>query len=68
MFTQPRSLAATGTTPAVNLMTACANIVPVSTDACPILAFPMQSFQGLALKGRRWETKPASPGGPSHPS
>ncbi len=68
MFTQSRRLAATGTMPAVNLMTACATIAPVSIAVCPILAFPTQPSQGLALKELRWETKPASPGGPSHPS
>ena len=72
MFTQTRSLAATGTTPAVSLMTSCANIVPVPIDVRPVyvagFALPMQSDQGLALNGHRWETKPAPPGGPSYTS
>jgi hypothetical protein len=73
MFTHSRSLAATGTTPALSLMTSCANIAaPVSIDVRPVyvagLALPKRSIQGLALNGYRWETKPASPGGPSHPS
>jgi hypothetical protein len=70
MFTRPRSLAATGTTPAASLMTSCADIAAVSIDVRPVyaagFALPMRSNQGLALNGRRWETKPARPGGPSH--
>jgi hypothetical protein len=72
MFTQPRSLAATGTTPAARLMTPSAIIAPVSMGVRPVYVAgferPMQPDQGLALNGHRWEIKPALPGWPSHMS